>query len=601
MISVVTYGRNDNYGYNLYKRTALGFNSLADILTEKDEILFADYNTPRHLPTLPEYIWDTLTPKALRILKVIRIYPEVHEQLKADSPLPVLENVARNAAIVRSDPSNHWILSTNPDVILVLASRWPHLDELLRNRSDSFYEMPRFDIPESVWALLQRGDPRSGRQLLRDWLISQRTAVVETSPDYRFQKFFLFDAPGDFQLAPRHYFFRLRGFDESMNKYLYSDANLAKRMWLLNVRRTDHLLGDLWVLHQDHYLSGEWARNVSQIAHSDFHTKVIHQTQIEANDETWGLQGMDLPFFALADRIEQRRYWFLPAAPSPNGDLRLSEEIDWRLQPFYRRFHYQPHVLTLYLREILQVLPQDARVVYVGTQPETLEHIQRVWHQVAPEGEPVANLLETTANGGSVGADLLLVDCYYERPEHLEKRLQLLAEQLQHQLARGRISEHEANEELARFADNADQRTLEDRLVPFWQTHMPRVRTQPGSYVVLLGCDTYARIFERFEELFAIFVRGMRLERTWLQRLHPYYQQLKVRMRLRSQHSLLLKAFWGVRLSKRRALRRLIGHESIMGWVYFRHVIKRAPLILLRLNLRVLYVHHRLVVLRVES
>ena len=59
VISIITYGRNDNYGYNLVKRTAIAFNCLAEVLTKDDEILFADYNTPDHLPTLPEFIWDT--------------------------------------------------------------------------------------------------------------------------------------------------------------------------------------------------------------------------------------------------------------------------------------------------------------------------------------------------------------------------------------------------------------------------------------------------------------------------------------------------------------------------------------------------------------
>src|SRR5438270_11211465 len=152
MISVITYGRNDNYGYNLHKRTAFGFNCMAELLTEQDEILFVDYNTPDHLPTLPEFIWDTLTPKALELIKIIRILPRIHEQAKKDSPLPILENISRNAALVRSNPNNRWVLSTNPDVVLVLAAQWKSLTELLAKREDSFYEMPRFDIPESVWS-----------------------------------------------------------------------------------------------------------------------------------------------------------------------------------------------------------------------------------------------------------------------------------------------------------------------------------------------------------------------------------------------------------------------------------------------------------------
>ena len=62
MISIVLYGRNDNYGYNLHKRAALSLNCMAEVLTDPDdEILFVDYNTDNDFPTFPEAIQDTLT------------------------------------------------------------------------------------------------------------------------------------------------------------------------------------------------------------------------------------------------------------------------------------------------------------------------------------------------------------------------------------------------------------------------------------------------------------------------------------------------------------------------------------------------------------
>jgi hypothetical protein len=54
MISVVLYGRNDQHGYNLHKRAALGLNCLAEVLDNADdEIIFVDYNTPDDIPTFP--------------------------------------------------------------------------------------------------------------------------------------------------------------------------------------------------------------------------------------------------------------------------------------------------------------------------------------------------------------------------------------------------------------------------------------------------------------------------------------------------------------------------------------------------------------------
>ena len=65
MISIVLYGRNDNYGYNLHKRAALSLNCMAEILSDRnDEILFVEFNTPDDYPTFPEAIQDTLTPRA---------------------------------------------------------------------------------------------------------------------------------------------------------------------------------------------------------------------------------------------------------------------------------------------------------------------------------------------------------------------------------------------------------------------------------------------------------------------------------------------------------------------------------------------------------
>ena len=79
MISVILYGRNDSYGYNLHKRGAISFNCIAEVLTQPDdEILFVDTNTPDDLPTFPEAIRDTLTPRAKELLRVLRVRGVLH-------------------------------------------------------------------------------------------------------------------------------------------------------------------------------------------------------------------------------------------------------------------------------------------------------------------------------------------------------------------------------------------------------------------------------------------------------------------------------------------------------------------------------------------
>src|ERR1700733_12485338 len=118
MISVVIYGRNDNYGYNLHKRAAISFNCIAEVLTDPtDEILFVDYNTPDDFPTFPEAIQDTLTERAKRLLRILRVRPHQHERFRSRTHLLALEPIARNVALRRSNPANRWVLSTNTDMV----------------------------------------------------------------------------------------------------------------------------------------------------------------------------------------------------------------------------------------------------------------------------------------------------------------------------------------------------------------------------------------------------------------------------------------------------------------------------------------------------
>src|SRR6185312_11382170 len=120
MLSLILYGRNDSYGYNLHKRAAISLNCMAEVLTDpEDEIVFVDYNTPDDFPTFPEAIQDTLTPRARRLLRILRVRPKHHQRFKDRTHLVALEPVARNVAVRRSNPDNRWILSTNTDMIFV--------------------------------------------------------------------------------------------------------------------------------------------------------------------------------------------------------------------------------------------------------------------------------------------------------------------------------------------------------------------------------------------------------------------------------------------------------------------------------------------------
>ena len=156
MISVVLYGRNDSYGYNLHKRAALSLNCMAEVLTDPaDEILFVDYNTPDDFPTFPEAIQDTLTKRAREVLRILRVRPRVHDKFKSRTHLLALEPIARNVAVRRSSPHNRWILSTNSGMIFIPQGD-ASLSEIVRDLPPGFYSAPRTEIPEALWESLDR-------------------------------------------------------------------------------------------------------------------------------------------------------------------------------------------------------------------------------------------------------------------------------------------------------------------------------------------------------------------------------------------------------------------------------------------------------------
>src|SRR5665213_719997 len=227
MISIVLYGRNDNYGYNLHKRAALSLNCMAEVLTDaSDEILFVDYNTPDDFPTFPEAIQDTLTKRVRDILRILRVRPRVHQRFKPKTHLVALEPIARNVAIRRSSPDNRWVLSTNTDMIFVPRGT-QSLTDIARGLTPGFYHAPRIEIPEVLWESLDRHAPTDVIATVREW-----GSTLHLNEIILGSEFILYDGPGDFQLILRDDLFANQGFHEEMLLGWHVDSNIAKRMYL---------------------------------------------------------------------------------------------------------------------------------------------------------------------------------------------------------------------------------------------------------------------------------------------------------------------------------------------------------------------------------
>src|SRR5260370_3728582 len=335
--------------------------------------------------------------------------------------------------------------------------------------------------------------------------------------------------------------------------------------------------------------------------HNDWEQKIVKQSQVVANDEKWGLRDRDLPVFSLTQKMERQRITFGPLPLSLNGDLPLSREIDWSFQPLYRTCHYQPEVLGLYLKEFLALLSADSQIVYLGDHAEMLKKTEDLRKEISCNPKPILSLGEPMPGvEQSQPADVVLVDCFYERSEELENRVRTVSGDLRRQCEKGLLGEEEAGQEFAQFTDALDSEAINKELEARWEDQLPRLKLRPNSYVIMLGCNTYRELALKFEEMFSKVIRGRYVRPSLVQKVRRAYRKVQIRMGVLAKRNVFLKALIGLRVLKRRLFRSVFGHNSIAGMLYLQYIKRRVVLVRRIIGLRTLYVHHRLVIMRVE-
>lgn len=371
MISVIIYGRNDSYGYNLAKRAAVSINCIAHLLDDpNDEIIFVDCNTPDDIPTFPESIADTLTPKARQILRVLRLRPEQYERGKNGSKFKVLEPLCRNVAIRRSSPANRWILNTNTDMVFTPVSGGS-LTSLFRDLPDGFYELPRFEMPESLWESTDRMEPAETIASFRSWGLRLHISEVVAAGNE-----LLFDGPGDFQLCLREQLFQIYGMNEQMVLGWHVDSNLCKRMWLLN-GETKTILDRLHAFHCDHtriqsvyHMAGKSTEN----SLADFFSNVT-SPYIPEQSLGWGMPEVEIEEIRLdqgrSSRVATVLGQILPGMGAPISGSTTVDRFDTGL--FYDDLHVFP-----YLADILFNLSPIVNIGYLGANIQMLHLLSKL-------------------------------------------------------------------------------------------------------------------------------------------------------------------------------------------------------------------------------
>ncbi len=377
MISVILYGRNDNYGYNLHKRAALSLNCIAAILSDPtDEILFVDYNTPDDYPTFPEAILDTLSAAAKARLRILRVRPTLHRRFRDKSHLVALEPVARNIAVRRSNHANRWILSTNTDMIFV-----PHTDRSLSDIAAElprgFYHLPRCEIPETLWETFDRKDAHGTIQAIRHWSkYAHLNEIVTGIPVIRF------DAPGDFQLIEREDLHRLHGFDEAMLLGWHVDSNMAKRLHLLH-GATGDLSSKLLGYHCDHTRQVTPAHRNDSVSndHVAFVDRVVC-AEAREQEASWGCPDDEIEEFRLSDAPGSA---YLRALRSVIREEMQQPTVADYLPGSFDSETYDPRHILPFLADIFVSAPPSVRLAWIGQGENLLSLFAELWHDLGRE------------------------------------------------------------------------------------------------------------------------------------------------------------------------------------------------------------------------
>ena len=395
MISVILYGRNDSYGYNLHKRGAISFNCIAEVLTHPDdEIIFVDTNTPDDVPTFPEAIRDTLTPRAKKLLRVIRVRPAAYERHKNGTRMKVLEPLCRNVGIRRCNPRNRWVLNSNTDMVFVPVKPGQSLSETVADLPDGLYELPRFEMPEMLWESVDRANPQSIIDQFKLW--GRRLHLNEMvlgNPEN------VFDGPGDFQLAPRKQLFAIHGMNEQMVLGWHVDSNLCRRLYLLN-DGTNSLLERYHAYHCDHTRVNTMMHTVEggTVNDSQKYVNDVVTPYLPEQAATWGMPHEAVEEIRLTEEHCNRYCKVLEQLlPGLNKPM-LESALHWG--SFNHGLLYDNQHVLPYITDHLSQIPPTADVGYIGANPGLLKLVAAFRKRFGHTGRLIYDPVTMEAGGG---------------------------------------------------------------------------------------------------------------------------------------------------------------------------------------------------------
>ena len=288
----VVFGRND--GYKEAERFVI---HLTTLLETFDEVIYVDWNSPTH-----SFLYEVIDqiPKTGR-LKHFVIPPEYADMLTMNDPQAQVCNtvLSFNLGIRRTDAE--WIVVSTTDVI-------PPRKEVLQDfiskaTKTDFYTFSRRDIEyDNVIANLDRLDDY--RKEL-DQTTEPRYFPTRVTPN---DVWSIFNCCGDFQLAHKNLWFKIRGYEEPMMYSCYPDTNIQKKAILYGFKLEP--IYDIPLYHMSHKGMGndgsspskqyynnpwEWVENFNRYEHP-LNKHIGGTYMVSRNADTWGFSNVEIEY-----------------------------------------------------------------------------------------------------------------------------------------------------------------------------------------------------------------------------------------------------------------------------------------------------------------
>jgi len=325
---------------------------MAQMLSEGDEIIFVDWNTPIGYPVMPVSIKDDLLPKTRSMLRIIRVPQSVHNLVSEDSNRTLIEPLARNVGIRRASPNSKWILSSNTDILFASPSG-RNFREIFENLEESLWLTYRFEIPEFIWDSFDRRNPESTSDRLLQWYRDGRILNrirVESSSGSDFP---IPDGVGDFQLATKSLWDKVTGFPEEMKKGWHVDTRLTLQLGRISPNRPQLISeSDLVIFHQNHL------RNSTSYHGASKTNPLSEVVKPYINSSSWGLSENVLEEIDLKDDSEDPFQALSSAQKINPGDTPKSSD----LSDVAERLDYDLARTIIFLADEISILTKGSLV-----------------------------------------------------------------------------------------------------------------------------------------------------------------------------------------------------------------------------------------------